>query len=121
MEELAAPTDLSASSWWGAVKRVVPEFKNDNVSDLAAALTYYAVLSIFPALLVVVSLVGLAGTSVSESLIDNLGQLAPSSVRDVIADAIRELKESSGGAGLVAVLGVLGAVWSASKYVAAFM
>src|SRR3954449_5356173 len=101
MEELDAPTDLPVSSWWGAVKRVIPEFKNDNVSDLAAALTYYAVLSIFPALLVMVSLVGLAGRSVSKSLTDNLGQLAPSSVKDVIADAITELQQSSGGAGLV--------------------
>ncbi|MEO5876757.1 MAG: YhjD/YihY/BrkB family envelope integrity protein, partial [Streptosporangiaceae bacterium] len=73
------PTDLPASSWWSAVKRVVPEFQEDNISDLAAALTYYAVLSIFPALLVMVSLVGLAGQSVSDTLIDNVGQLAPAS------------------------------------------
>jgi membrane protein len=121
VDELDTPTDLPVSSWWGAVKRVVPEFKDDDVSDLAAALTYYAVLSIFPALLVMVSLVGLAGSSVSDTLTDNLGQLAPGSVQDVLSRAIDELEEGAGGAGLVAVLGVLGAVWSASKYVAAFM
>jgi membrane protein len=121
VDELDAPTDLPVSSWWGAVKRVVPEFKDDDISDLAAALTYYAVLSIFPALLVMVSLVGLAGRSVSETLSTNLGQLAPGSVQQVLAQAIEELEQGAGGAGLVALLGVLGAVWSASKYVAAFM
>jgi len=121
VDKLDAPTDLPVSSWWGAVKRVVPEFKDDDVSDLAAALTYYAVLSIFPALLVMVSVVGLAGRSVSQTLTTNIGQLAPGSVQDVLTQAIGELERGAGGAGLVAVLGVLGAVWSASKYVAAFM
>ena len=56
------PTQLSRRSWWAAVKRTVREFQADNLSDWAAALTYYSVLSIFPALLVLVSLVDLAGS-----------------------------------------------------------
>ncbi|MCW2938901.1 MAG: ribonuclease [Actinomycetia bacterium] len=116
-----APTELPAGSWWAAVKRVVPEFKNDALSDWAAALTYYSVLSIFPALLVVVSLVGLAGASASQSLITNVGQLAPGSVKQVLTNAITQLQHGRSSASLVAVAGVAVAVWSASKYVAAFM
>src|SRR3569833_1778337 len=72
-----SPTDLPRAAWWGAVKRSVGEFRRDNVTDWAAALTYYSILSIFPAMLVVVSLVGLAGKSVSRSLVTNVGELAP--------------------------------------------
>ncbi|MGI8333016.1 YihY/virulence factor BrkB family protein [Actinomadura scrupuli] len=126
MEERAerepdSPTDLPAVSWWGAAKRVLSEFKDDDLTDRAAALTYYSVLSIFPALLVVVSLVGLAGRSVSQSLITNVGDLAPGSVKQVITNAITELQRGQGGAGLVALISLAAGVWSASKYVAAFM
>jgi membrane protein len=116
-----SPTDLPPVSWWAAVKRVLSEFKDDDLTDRAAALTYYSVLSIFPALLVVVSLVGLAGKSVSQSLITNLGDLAPGSVKQVITNAITELQRGQGGAGLVALISLAAGVWSASKYVAAFM
>ena len=62
-------TDLSASSWTDALKRTVKAFKEDKLTDWAAALTYYGVLAIFPALLVVVSVLGLIGESVTDSLI----------------------------------------------------
>jgi YihY family inner membrane protein len=116
-----SPTDLPGTSWWGAVKRSVGEFRRDNVTDWAAALTYYGILSIFPAMLVVVSLVGLAGKSVSQSLITNVGQLAPGAVEQVLTNAITELQRSHGGAGLVALVSLGAAIWSASGYVAAFM
>jgi YihY family inner membrane protein len=115
------PTDLPVSSWWGAVKRVGREFREDNLSDWAATLTYYSVLSIFPAVLVVVSIVGLAGKSVSQGLIDNVGTLAPGAVRDVLTNAITELSRGRGGASVAALAGIVIAVWSSSKYVAAFM
>jgi membrane protein len=115
------PTDLPGTSWWGAVKRSVGEFRRDNVTDWAAALTYYSILSIFPAMLVVVSLVGLAGKSVSQSLITNVGQLAPGAVEQVLTNAITELQRSQGGAGLIAIVSLGAAIWSASGYVAAFM
>jgi membrane protein len=115
------PTDLPGTSWWGAVKRSVGEFRRDNVTDWAAALTYYSILSIFPAMLVVVSLVGLAGKSVSQSLITNVGQLAPGAVEQVLTNAITELQHGQGGAGLVALVSLGAAIWSASGYVAAFM
>ncbi|WP_329247535.1 YihY/virulence factor BrkB family protein [Actinoallomurus sp. NBC_01490] len=116
-----SPTDLPGRSWWAAVRRSLGEFRRDNVTDWAAALTYYSVLSIFPAMLVVVSLVGLAGKSVSRSLITNVGELAPGQVRQILVDAITELQRGHGGAGIVAVISLAAAIWSASGYVAAFM
>ncbi|MFF5258305.1 YihY/virulence factor BrkB family protein [Actinomadura viridis] len=109
------------TSWKAVLKRTFAEYKRDDLSDWAAALTYYSVLSIFPAMLVVVSLVGLSGRSASRALITNAGALAPGSVRQVLVTALTELERDRGGAGAVAVLGLLAAVWSASGYVAAFM
>jgi membrane protein len=69
----AGPTDLSGRSWLAAAKRTVGEFGEDALTDRAATLTYYGVLSIFPGLLVVVSLLGLIGKSATQPLITNLG------------------------------------------------
>ncbi|SNS97531.1 membrane protein [Actinomadura meyerae] len=110
-----------ATSWRGALKRTVGEFKRDNLTAWAAALTYYSILSIFPALLVVVSLVGLAGRSTTDDLIANIGDLAPGAVRDLLVSSVRQLQNSGGGAGVIAAVSLLGAVWSASGYVGGFM
>jgi YihY family inner membrane protein len=115
------PADLSGGSWWSALKRAVGEFKRDEVTDRAAALTYYGVLSIFPALLVVVSIVGLAGRSVSNSLITNIHQLAPGPAKQFLTTAVTNLQHSKGTAGAIAIVGLITAIWSASGYVAAFM
>src|SRR5207342_3310701 len=72
-----SPTELPKRSWWTAVRRSMKEFSDDNLSDAAAALTYYATLSVFPALLVLVSLVGLTGPDTAQKLVDNLGQVVP--------------------------------------------
>lgn len=117
----STPTEMPPRSWWGAVRRTVGEFKDDDINDWAAALTYYAVLSIFPAMLVVVSLVGLGGESLSRDLITNVGEMAPGSVKQVLVDALTELQRGQTGAGLVAVVSLAAAIWSASKYVGAFM
>ncbi len=116
-----SPAKMSPAAWWAAVKRTFSEFKADNLSDWAAALTYYSVLSIFPAMLVVVSLVGLSGRSVSQDLISQVGTLAPGSVKQVLLNALTELQRGRAGAGLAAALGIAAAIWSASAYVAAFM
>src|SRR5687768_6242480 len=55
------PTQLEASSWWGVLRRTAREFRDDHLTDWAAALTYYSAMSLFPALLVLVALVGLLG------------------------------------------------------------
>jgi membrane protein len=115
------PLKLGRGSWWAALKRTVTEFRRDNLTDWAAALTYYGVLSVFPALLVIVSIVGLIGSSATQPLLDNLGAFAPGPARDIVANAIRGLEESRSAAGILFVVGLAGALWSASGYIAAFM
>jgi membrane protein len=115
------PTDLPGRSWLGVLKRSVSEFKEDNLTDWAAALTYYGILSIFPALLVLVSVLGLIGDSATQPLIDNLGKVAPGPAQEIATSAIENLQGSQGAAGVIFIVGLLGALWSASGYVAAFM
>jgi membrane protein len=116
-----SPTQLPRGSWWAALKRTVREFRVDNLSDWAAALTYYSVLSIFPALLVLISLVDLAGQATIDALLENLGRVAPGSVNEILATAIRNLQQTRGSAGVLALVGLAAALWSASSYIAAFM
>jgi membrane protein len=114
------PTDLGARSWWSVLKRTVSEFRADNLTDWAAALTYYAILSIFPALIVLVSILGLAGDSATRALLDNIQQLGPGPAQDIVSGAIREISGSQGAAGVALILGLAAALWSASGYVGAF-
>ncbi|HEV7845955.1 MAG TPA: YihY/virulence factor BrkB family protein [Thermoleophilaceae bacterium] len=116
-----SPTDLGGGGWWAALKRTISEFREDNLTDWAAALTYYAVLAIFPALIVLVSVLGLAGSSATQPLIDNLGTVAPGPAKQIFTSAIKNLQGSQGTAGVLFVVGLLAALWSASGYVAAFM
>lgn len=115
------PTDLPARSWWAVLRRTGREFLDDDLSDRAAALTYYGVLSLFPTLLVLVSLLGAIGESATSAVLDNLRQLAPGAVRDLLSQAVLQLRGSGGGSGLVAAVSLAAAVWSASGYVAAFI
>jgi membrane protein len=115
------PTDLGRRGWWAALKRTFREFKDDNLTDWAAALTYYGVLAIFPALIVLTSILGLVGESATQPLIDNLGTVAPGPAKDIFTNAIKNLQGDQGGAGVLFVVGLLGALWSASGYVSAFM
>src|SRR5687768_12526299 len=115
------PTDLKPRGWWAALKRTVAEFKEDNLTDWAAALTYYGILAIFPALIVMVSVLGLIGQSATQPLIDNLGTVAPGPAKEIFTDAIRNLEGTQGAAGVLFVIGLGAALWSASGYVAAFM
>src|SRR5688572_3344684 len=91
---------LKARSWGGALKRTVAEFKEDNLTDWAAALTYYGILAIFPALLVLVSILGLIGESATQPLIDNLGSVAPGPAQEIFTSAIENLQRSAGAAGI---------------------
>jgi len=112
---------MSRVDWWGALKRTFTEFREDNLTDWAAALTYHAVLAIFPALIVLVSILGLVGESATQPLIDNLGTVAPGPAKEIFTNAIKSLQGSQGAAGVLFVVGLLGALWSSSGYVAAFM
>ncbi len=103
------------------IKRTVREFRDDNLTDWAAALTYYGVLAIFPALIVLVSVLGLIGESATQPLIDNVGKVAPGPAKEIFTSAIENLQGSQGSAGVLFVVGLVGALWSASGYVSAFM
>jgi membrane protein len=116
-----APAQLSKRTWRESLVRTVREFKRDDLTLLAAGLTYYAVLALFPALLILVSFLGLLGRSATQPLIDNLTGLAPGAARDILTDAIRNMQRASGAAGFAFVVGILAALWSASGYVGGFI
>jgi membrane protein len=117
----AAAGRTAEGSWSAVLKRTVKGFSGDNLTDWAAALTYYGVLAIFPALIVLVSVLGLVGSSATQPLIDNLGKVAPGPAKEIFTSAIENLQGSQGAAGVVFLVGLAGALWSASGYVAAFM
>lgn len=116
-----APTELPKRSWWGVLKRTVKEFGDDNLTDWAAALTYYAVLSLFPGLLLLTALLGLLGPDATKSVVDSLSVLGPGEARDLLVGAIENVQSSNAIAGPLAVVGLVTALWSASGYVGAFM
>ncbi|MGC4772333.1 YihY/virulence factor BrkB family protein [Micromonospora sp. DT44] len=117
-----SPTDLPGSGWKAALRRTVSEFQDDSLTDWAAALTYYGVLSIFPGLLVLISILGLLGTSATNGVRDTVDQAVPNdSIQRIINDAITTAQDNGGLASLAAVIGVLAAFWSASGYIGAFM
>jgi membrane protein len=113
--------DIEKRSWLYVVRKTLREFSKDQCTDLAAALTYYAVLALFPALVALVSLLGVFGNGPStvDSLLKIVDQLGPSSAVDTLRPTIEQLS-SSKGAGIGLVVGLLGALWSASGYVGAF-
>ena len=117
------PTDLPKRSWKDTLKRTFLEFKEDNLTDWAAALTYYSVLSIFPALIALISIVGLVAdpATITRVLTDTISQLGPSSAVEQLKGPIQEITASSGKAGLGLIIGLAGALWTASGYVGAFM
>ncbi len=77
-------------------------------------------LSIFPALVVLVSILGLAGDSATQSVLDNLDELGPGPATDIVSGAITEIGSSQGTAGIALILGLAAALWSASGYIGAF-
>jgi len=115
------PTDLHTRTWVGVLKRTLGEFKEDGLRDWAAALTYYGILSIFPALLLLVSILGVIGVSATQPLLDNLAKVSPGPAQQIFTSAIQNLQKTQGAAGILFVVGLVGAFWASSSYVAAFM
>jgi membrane protein len=105
----------------GLARRTWTGFREHDLRDRAAALTFYAVLSVFPALLVLVSIVGRLPGDAVQSLIDQVTVAAPGPAREIALDSIRGVASGGGAAGLVLVAGLAGAWWSASGYVGAFL
>jgi membrane protein len=116
-----SPLQLGGRAWWGVARRTVAEFNKDNLDDWAAALTYYGVLAIFPGLLVLASVLGLLSDSATRQLVANVAAISPDPVAKLLTDGVHGIESSGGAAGILLVVGVLGALWSASGYVGAFM
>ncbi|MBP1137966.1 membrane protein [Arthrobacter sp. PvP023] len=116
-----SPADVSKPSWKYIAKKTFREFTKDQCPDLAAALTYYSVLSIFPALLALVSLLGIFGDAqkTTSALLDIVQGIAPGETVNTIRPVVEDLAGSP-AAGFTLILGLLTALWSASGYVGAF-
>lgn len=116
-----SPGDVTKPSWKYIAKKTLREFTKDQCPDLAAALTYYSVLSIFPALLALVSLLGIFGDAqkTTAALLDIVQGIAPGETVNTMRPVVEDLAGSS-AAGFTLVLGLLTALWSASGYVGAF-
>ncbi|MGC1852776.1 MAG: YihY/virulence factor BrkB family protein [Solirubrobacterales bacterium] len=108
---------------WATLKRTATEFMEDNLTDWAAALTYYGLLSLFPALIAMVSLIGLFGDpeSTTSSLTEIITSIGPQSAAETFSGPIESLTKNRSTAGFAFVLGLAVALWSASSYVGAFM
>jgi membrane protein len=116
-----SPADLTARSWSYAFRQAWAEFRRDECTDLAAALTYYAVLSMFPALLAVISLLGVfgQGRSTTDTVLELVGRIGQQGAVDQLREPITQMTQTN-AAGFALVFGLLGALWSASGYVGAF-
>jgi len=116
-----SPTDLTKPSWGYVFKRALSEFSKDDCTDLAASLTYFAVLSLFPALLAIVSLLGVfgQGEATTRAITDFLDQYAPAELVTLLENPINNLTTGT-GAGLALLTGIVGALWTASGYTGAF-
>ena len=124
---LRQPTDMARSrrepSWLDVLKRTAREAREDNLTDWAAALTYYGVLSVFPALLVLVALLGILGEHprTTDALLGIVEDVSPGAATETLRDPIVGVIQSRGGAGALLGIGLAGALWSASGYIGAFM
>jgi membrane protein len=107
--------------WWDTARRVGQQFKQDGVTDWAAALTYYGVLSIFPGLLVLVSCLGLFGQRATDAVQHTITAATPGQVGHILDSAIDQVQANRTSASIVAVVSILVAFWSASGYIGAFI
>jgi len=116
-----SPTDLNKPTFVYTLKKTLREFTGDQCTDLAAALTYYSVLALFPGLLAVVSILGLVGQADAtiKTLLDVIGNIGSQQVVELIRGPVENLVRSP-AAPVTFIVGVVGALWSASGYVGAF-
>ena len=119
--DVESPTDLDRHSWRYVLRKTLREFSKDECTDLAAALTYYSVLAVFPAMIALTSVLGLVGqgTNSVQTLLDIAADLGGASLVESVREPLLQIADSQ-RAGLALVLGLLGALWSASGYVGAF-
>jgi len=115
-----SPTDIEKPSWKYVLRKTMREFGSDQCTDIAASLTYYAVLSLFPALIAIISLLGVfgQGQSTVDAVTEVVQPIAPQAV-ELLGPVIEGFVDSP-AAGFALVSGIVLAVWSASGYVGAF-
>ncbi|WP_229117493.1 YihY/virulence factor BrkB family protein [Enemella dayhoffiae] len=115
------PKQIRGGGWKLTLRNALSEFTHDQGTDLAATLTYFSVLALFPGLLAVFSLVGVVGQSQQTvaTVLELIGGFAPADVVEQIRGPITQMA-TSGASGWTLVAGLLGALWSASGYVGAF-
>ena len=116
-----SPIELKGKGLVAAIKRTFQQFSVDNISDWAAALTYYGVLSIFPGVLVLVSVLGMLSNNGQQSVQTTVQQIAPNQQLQQLVQTVLNQVQDPGKAGVAAFIGVVLAFWSASGYIAAFM
>jgi membrane protein len=111
------------TGFFPTLKRTLLEFREDGMTDWAAALTYYGLLSLFPALIALVSVLGIFGDPVTTTrkLTDIVTAVGPGTAADTFAGPIRSITSNRGTAGILFFVGLGVALWSASGYIGAFM
>ncbi|MFN3866216.1 MAG: YihY/virulence factor BrkB family protein [Demequina sp.] len=116
-----SPRDLTKRSWVYVLRKTAREFSKDQCTDIAAALTYYAVLAMFPALIALLAVIGLTGESqrTVDTMLDLLARVGGGSVADTLEPIITELATAQ-SAGVALIVGIAVALWSASGYTSAF-
>src|SRR3954466_13356614 len=115
------PTELPKEAFPVILKRTFKQFGEDQLTTWAAALTYFGVLSLFPMLLALVSVLGVIGPSAIQPLLDNLGSVAPGPAKDILTNVLTSLQSNKGGSTVALIIGLVAAIWSASGYIGAFM
>src|ERR1044071_3556045 len=120
-DEPDQPTDLPKESWPAILKRTFKQFGEDQLTTWAAALTYFGVLSLFPMLLALVSVLGVIGPSATQPLLDNLSSVAPGPAKDILTNVLTSLESNQGGSTVALIIGLAAAIWAASGYIGAFM
>src|SRR5688572_13289628 len=115
------PTDIPKDSWPAILKRTFKQFGEDKLTTWAAALTYFGILSLFPMLLALVSVLGVIGPSATQPLLDNLSSVAPGPAKDILENVLTSLQSNKGGSTVALIIGLAAAIWSASGYIGAFM
>ncbi len=119
-QSVTKPTDLPKPSLVAVLKRARVEFRNDNLTTLAAALTYYAVLAMVPGLIVLFTAIGLFGKSLVNRVVHQVNAVAPGSAGQFVKSILTQVQSHRTGTGIVAVVGIAVALWSASSYVNGF-
>ncbi|MEU7422978.1 YihY/virulence factor BrkB family protein [Streptomyces sp. NPDC040750] len=112
--------DGRTARWWAALRRTPAAVWNDDITDWAAALTYYAVLALFPVMLVILSILGLTMPMAKPEVIDRLSQAAPVASRELLRSSLRQTTGQSSAAWTLVFLGMSGALWSGSSYLSVF-